>query len=247
MSALGLVRQPELAFPEINRDELQPGLVSHRFHYAILRHANDLDVMMMDKHFDEAPADIIARWASWDDAEYDAWSRSAKNPFRKDPAVSHRRLGVVLGRYEYTTFLRRGRQEELEQLAKKQCRNWTDYLEVALCTNHPEFSTRLCEFETLTGVRVVVRTDSWAESAHLAMHGGYATLLPSIVRHAMPELVPVDLKRAPKHQEEVVLIFNPTILRTRIFRQMLEVIALSVSATLEGPGVQKPVAPERSR
>jgi hypothetical protein len=111
-------------------------------------------------------------------------------------------------------------------------RNWRQDLPVALCTNHRKFAADLRQLERRNGLRVAIRTDTWVESAQLALYGDYATILPSIALRVNPELTPFGMQGL--HTERVLLVLNPSILHSRTNRQMLSATAAALSSALRG-------------
>ena len=228
-------RQPEISFRQIEREDVSIGLTSHSFHYAILRQSGDIPVDFLEEELNESVIKAAARWAAWSDEEFAAWAKTDKSPFHVPNAHGHRRVGCILGQYRYEMCVRPGLWKEITTQSKKSGRNWKNNLPIALCTNHPKFSSPLLDIEHKRGFHVAVRTDTWVESAQIALHGDYATILPSIaLKRLAPDLMAIDGAGSPLPDEKVMLVFNPSILRQKIFRQMLHATLVTMTAALNG-------------
>jgi len=226
----GQPRQPQLSFLEIELDEASAGLSSHLFQFAVLRETADLPVTLLSPPAGETLEADLARWAAWSDAEFarhlqgEAWSGGASH--------GHRRIGWVLGRYDYVLCMRQDFHDRVVEQARLNGHHWQVNLPVALCTNHRTFADDLRQLERQAGFRVLIRTDTWVESAQLALYGDYATILPSIALRVNPDLEAYAMTGRSLPSENVLLVLNPTILRNQIYRRMLSAAATTFSRAL---------------
>lgn len=233
-------RQPELSFCQIERDQVRSGLATQRLHMAILRGDGDISADSIDEKCSCSGVAMLGEWAQLSDAEYDAWYRSDQNPFRVMKANGHLRLSVKLGSYRYVMGMRPDRWKQVKKDAERDGEKWQSKLKLALCTNHSSLRARLMSLEKDDGLHVSLRTDTWVESAQLALHGKCATVLPSIAN--LPKLGLQHISNLPALQpEEVLLIFNPSVLRVKLFRQMLHAMAVTLSSALEMAEPQRDV------
>jgi hypothetical protein len=226
----GQPRQPQVSFQQIELDEASAGLSSHLFQFAVLRETSELPVTLLDPPADESLDAQLARWAGWSDEEFarhlrgQAWSGGASH--------GHRRIAWVLGKYDYVLCMRQDFHDQVTEHARLRGHHWQVNLPVALCTNHRKFAEDLRQLERQAGFRVLIRTDTWVESAQLALYGDYATILPSIALRVNPDLESYGMTGLNLPSENVLLVLNPSILRNQVYRRMLSATATTLSRAL---------------
>jgi len=223
-------RQPELTFHQVEIDTVASGLSSHRFQFAVIRESSELDVTLIEDGHGWSVEESLRKWADCSDEEFDRMQREQGSSWWGGASHGHRRIGFVLGQYDYHLCLRRAFYERIEGERQRAGRNLLEDVPVALCTNHRKFASELRQMEEQRGFRVTIRTDTWVESAQLALHGDFATILPTIALSVNPDLVPVGDRGL--HAERVLLVCNPSILHSRFNRQMLCAIATALSGAL---------------
>lgn len=228
----GEPRQPELSFKQVEIDEVANGLSSHLFQFAVVRETTNWDVTLVHPERGETLASELARWAGWSDAEFARHHKRVGTSWWGGTSHGHRRIGWVLGQYDYVLCMRQDFHDRIVESSRLAGRNWRQDLPVALCTNHRTFASQLLQMERRGGWRVAIRTDTWVESAQLALYGDFATILPLIALQVNPELVPFALDGMPLPSERVLMVLNPSILHTRAHRQMLSAMIMAFSDAL---------------
>ncbi|MCB1207877.1 MAG: LysR family transcriptional regulator [Verrucomicrobiales bacterium] len=224
-------RQPELGFMQIERDEVRNGLSTHGLHMAILREDKDLSADCVEQKTQRPGLEVLAEWAQWSDAEFAAWYARDDNPLRDGKTNGKSRISVPLGSYRYVLCMQPKWWEQLKSEARRDGVKWQSRVNLALCTNHRSLRSRLMSLEKQDSFQVRLRTDTWVASAQVAAHGKYATVLPSIAD--MPAMGLKDIGPLDKLEpEKVLLVFNPSILRVKLFRQMLHAVGCTISHAL---------------
>lgn len=226
-------RGPELSFKQVERNEVAMGLTLRTFHFAVIRDAPDIDATRMTG----SPQEVLKQLKTWaaagDDQFAKLWSASS---YACDNPHGHMRLAIELGHYGHRLCVRKSLWETIKQQSRQSGRKWNELLPVALCTNHQGFRDKLHRFEIDQGLHVTVRTDTWIESAQLATHGSFATVLPTLAFAAHPEFMSLDDLGFKFPDEAVVLMLNPSNLKSKAFRQALYAIASTVQSSLNAAG-----------
>ncbi len=229
----GEPRQPEISFQQVEIDEVANGLSSHLFQYAVVREAPGLDVSLVAPEAGQSLEQTLGSWAAWSDDEFARFHKEAGTSWWGGAAHGHRRIAWVLGQYDYVLCMRQDFYNRIVESSRLAGRNWRQDLPVALCTNHRKFANELRHLERNGGLRVAIRTDTWVESAQLALYGDFATIVPSIALHVHPELEPFTMQGLNLPSERVLMVLNPSILHTRTHRQMLCATAVGLSEALQ--------------
>lgn len=224
-------RQPELSFSQIERDEVRDGLLTHGLHMAILREDNDLATDCVEAKTKRNGMEVLGELAQMSDDQFAEWFSGEGKTLRDGQAHGYRRLSVPLGSYRYVMCMQPKSWERLKQEAKRDGQKWQSKVNLALCTNHRSLRPRLMGLERNGGFHVRLRTDTWVDSAQAAIHGGYATVLPSIADFGKSGLQIIS-QLEMLEPERVLLVFNPSILKIKLFRQMLHALGCTISHAL---------------